>query len=104
MGGGGSDTLRGDAGADTLTGGADAYQFDYTAPGFGPDRILDFDLNGDDRIRIVGLGTAFDSFGEILAASSQVGTDVVINFGAAGSIALSNTTLASLTASDFVFI
>ena len=42
-------------------------------------------------------------FAEVLALSSQVGSDVVINFGGGNSITLVNVTLGSLHADDFVF-
>ena len=79
----GNDTLIGGAGNDTLTGGADNDRFEFAA-GFGIDRITDFQggAGSGDVIRLVGLGAAFDSFAEIMAATAQSGSNAIIRFGA----------------------
>jgi hypothetical protein len=51
----------------------------------------------------VGYGTALDTFAEVLAAASQVGTDVVFNFGNGGLITLQNVRLTDLAQNDFRF-
>ncbi|OFX03827.1 MAG: hypothetical protein A3E78_17310 [Alphaproteobacteria bacterium RIFCSPHIGHO2_12_FULL_63_12] len=100
----GSDTLLGETGADTMTGGADNDQF-WFFKGYGADVITDFTAGAglEDVIRIFGRGAAVDTLAEVLALSTQVGADVVINFGAGDTITLQNVTLASLNANDFIF-
>lgn len=103
-GGLGADTLNGGAGADTMSGGAGNDRFDFAA-GFGVDRIEDF-LAGagvGDVIRLTGLGTAYDTFAEILAAATQTGADTVINLGGSNTITLAGVAKTSLVADDFVF-
>jgi Ca2+-binding RTX toxin-like protein len=103
-GGLGADTLNGGTGADTMTGGAGNDRFDFAA-GFGVDRIEDF-LAGagvGDMIRLTGLGTAYDTFAEILAAATQTGADTVINLGGANTITLAGVAKTSLSADDFAF-
>ncbi|MEZ5895350.1 MAG: hypothetical protein R3C40_08325 [Parvularculaceae bacterium] len=112
-GGGGVDRLKGDAGDDTLNGrfgddsvsggaGDDLFEFRL---GHDNDIIDDFVAGAatDDVIKLIGFGAAFDTFAEVLAASSQVGADVLIDFGGGDSITLKNVTLANLHADDFSF-
>ena len=100
----GADILVGGAGRDTMAGGADNDQFWFFA-GDGADAIADFQAGAafGDIIRIFGRGLAIDTFAEVMARSSQVGADVVINFGGGDTITLQNVTLASLDAGDFLF-
>lgn len=99
-----ADTLIGGAGADTLAGGAGADTFEFAA-GFGADRITDFaeGAGAGDVMRLVCLGAAFDSFGEVIAAASQSGGDVVFNFGGGNTITVLSATVASFAADDFAF-
>ena len=120
-GGAGNDTLNGDAGEDTMTGGADndTFRFDATsdlAVGANADVITDFDDNGNDRIDLSALfGPAMTYLGAAaFTAAGQVrindiaGADVVVEINVRGSLAadmqirLTDTTLASMTASDFI--
>lgn len=100
----GADILMGEDGNDTATGGAGDDAFWYVS-GDGADRITDFTAGSgsDDVIRLFGFGGPVNTFAEVLALSSQVGSDVVINFGGGNSITLANVTLGSLHADDFVF-
>lgn len=100
----GADVLIGETGADTMTGGADNDQFWFFI-GDGADVITDFTAGAgtDDLIRIFARGAAVDTLAEVLALSTQVGADVVINFGAGDTITLQNVTLGTLDASDFLF-
>ncbi len=105
IGVGGNDTIDGGAGNDTLTGGgaADLFVFNGT---FGADRITDFSglfSGGRDVIVLSGLGPAFDSFDEVIAAASQSGANVVFNFGGGNTITVQNATLSNFAASD-IFI
>jgi Ca2+-binding RTX toxin-like protein len=85
-GGDGADTLYGEGGSDTLTGGLGADVFHGFADG-GLDRITDFSRAEGDRI-VLDAGTAY--------TSSQVGSDVVVAYGA-NQIVIVGVNLASLT-------
>jgi Ca2+-binding RTX toxin-like protein len=103
-GNGGANRLDGGTGNDTLTGrgGNDLFVF---GAGFGADTITDFAGNGaaaGDAITLA-LGAAFDSFAEVMAAGSQVGSNAVFDFGGGNTLTLSNTTLASLHQNDLLF-
>ncbi len=100
----GADTLVGGAGNDTLGGGAGNDTFEF-ASGFGADRITDLaeGAGAGDVIRLVGLGAAFNSFAEVIAAASQSGGDVVFNFGGGNTITVASATVAGFAADDFTF-
>jgi Ca2+-binding RTX toxin-like protein len=117
-GGAGQDSLRGGGGADTFVFSA----LTDSGPGGNRDVILGFDTGvglgasvGDDVIDVSALfagdlvyrGTnAFDGLGQLRVRAS--GSDVIVEVNAEGdlaadfSIRLSGTTLASMTASDFI--
>jgi len=71
--------------------------------GFGHDTIVDFvgGLGLSDVIRLDR--DIFKSFTSVLAASAQVGTDVVITKDADNTITLKNVMLINLSADDFTF-
>ena len=104
----GNDTLRGDAGADVLTGGigADACygglgndQFVF-APGDGADVINDFRAGGsEDWIKFNT--SALDTFDEILAAATDVGSNCVIRIDATSQVTLVGVHESELTLADF---
>ena len=48
--------------------------------------------------------TAFDTFAEVYAASSQVGANTVIDLGSLGEITLANVTRTNLVAGNFEFV
>ncbi len=100
----GDDQLIGDRGDDLLVGGAGNDTFLYFA-GDGADVITDFQAGAgsDDAIRLFNLGPAFDTFAEVLAATSDVGGDAVIDFGGGDQITLQGVTTANLHQDDFVF-
>lgn len=104
-GGGSIDTLVGGAGADLLIGGPGGDRFDFIGAGFGADRIAGFvaGAGAGDILRLAGLGGAFDSFAEIVAAATQVGADTVIDFGGGDMITLAGVQKATLAADDFIF-
>jgi len=101
---GGNDILLGGRGADTLTGGSGNDQFWYFN-GDGADTITDFTAGAgtDDLIRLFGLGSAFDTFAEVIAASSDNGADTTIDFGGGNTILLQGVTVGDLHQDDFVF-
>jgi Ca2+-binding RTX toxin-like protein len=94
----GNDTLIGGAGRDTLTGGAGNDTFVF-GPGFGRDTVTDF-APGSDVLQFDS--RVFADAGQVLAASVQVGADVVITCDAYNSVTLKNVALASLHAGDFL--
>ncbi|MFN3960010.1 MAG: hypothetical protein ACK4NP_08865 [Parvularculaceae bacterium] len=100
----GADTLVGGAGDDTLAGGAGADTFEF-APGFGADRIADFDEGASvsDVIRLVGLGEFFDSFEEVIAVATEAGADVIFDFGGGDTITVAGAAIAGFDANDFSF-
>jgi Ca2+-binding RTX toxin-like protein len=100
----GADTIIGGAGNDTQSGGAGNDTFEF-ASGFGADRITDFVEGGGvaDVIRLVGLGASFDTFAEVIGAATQVGSDVVFNFGGGNTITVVSATIAGFAANDFTF-
>lgn len=103
-GNGGNDTITGAGGNDTLTGGLGNDTFVF-ARGFGADQINDFSagVGISDQIRLL-LGTRFDSFAEVYAATTQVGANAVITISAADTITLINVTKTTLVADDFMFV
>src|SRR5262249_35851315 len=115
-----ANVLDGLAGKDTETGGGGNDIFHFTAVshsglGANADIIKDFDDSGDDRIDrsavfggvLVYKGTAaITGIGQVNVSAS--GADVLVHVNVAGSVAsdmdirLANTTLASMTQSDFI--
>lgn len=95
--GAGNDLLFGQGGNDTLYGGAGADRFAYLGPGFGADRVMDFE-DGQDRIdfsRVAGV-----SFASL--ALAQVAEGVLVTLGS-DSILLAGQNLANINQSDFLF-
>ena len=102
VGGSGNDRIVGRGGNDTLTGNGGNDVFDYDTRGFGSDLITDF--GSGDKIDLSFLNAAdLDSLKPFML---QDGDDVVITLGYDSDtevIRLQNVSLATLTASDFVF-
>jgi Ca2+-binding RTX toxin-like protein len=99
-GNGFANVLEGGSGNDVLTGGGgnDTLVF---RPGFGLDRVTDFDDSGNDTI---AFSTAvFADWTAVRDAMSASGADVVITLDADNTITLVGTTLASMTQDDFSF-
>lgn len=103
-GGGGGDTLWGQAGNDTLTGGDGFDRFVFETGG-GADIVVDAvgGPGASDLILFIGFGPTYDTFGEAILAASEVGADVVFDFGGGQSLTLLNATLAALDPDDFAF-
>lgn len=103
----GSDTVHGGAGDDIINLGvgdnvqADNSDIAYISSGSGNDTISSFD--GYDVIRILrnANGSGFQSGADILAAATQVGSDVVITLGGGNTLTLQGVSLASLSSADF---
>ena len=97
-GGSGNDTLDGGLGTDQLTGGTGADKFIFSN-NFGNDTATDFLVNVDQEVSSF---SNINSFSDWLAASSDVGSDVVTTSGA-NSVTFQGITLGSLDADDFIF-
>ncbi|MCB1504847.1 MAG: cadherin-like domain-containing protein [Hyphomicrobiaceae bacterium] len=102
--GGGNDTITGSEGSDIMRGGTGSDTF---ISGLGNDRILDFTLQTlssttHDLIDFSSPGHPAD-FDAVLAASTMVGSDTVIDLGGSNSLTLVGTNLQALTADYFVF-
>ncbi|SEG66061.1 beta strand repeat-containing protein [Bosea lathyri] len=98
--GSGDDRIEGGAGDDLLTGGSGTDTFHFAA-GFGRDAITDFGSSDTDIISFSD--SLFADFGTMIAASAQVGDDVVITVDAQTSLTLHEANLLSLSADDFRF-
>jgi VCBS repeat-containing protein len=100
----GNDRLEGGIGADTLSGGVGADTFVFAA-GFGKDVITDFAAGpGVLDVLELSLGTAFDTFAEVMAKATQVGVDTVFTFDANTSITLKGVQKTALVADAFHFV
>jgi serralysin len=98
----GSDFLSGSSGDDTLIGGKGNDTFEYSF-NFGHDVIKDFKAGaGTPDIMSID-DTIFADFAAVLAASTQVGDDVVITKDAGNTITLTNVLKTDLNADDFSF-
>ena len=73
------------------------------ADGDGSVRIADFQAGAasDDEIDLTGVGSAISSFSDVVSHASQIGSDIVIDFGNGDSITLLGVNLASLHQDDF---
>jgi uncharacterized protein YjiK len=93
--GGGTDTVVTGTGSDTI----------FFSPRNGTDTVTDFTGGAGvvDVLKLYGFGTSLDSFAEVFAASSQVGTDTHIALTDT-TIILQNVLRTSLVADDFVFV
>ena len=99
-----NDVIDGGAGNDVLTGfgGSDTFVFDA---GSGYDVITDFTTGtgtGDDTVKLSGY-SQFQNLGQVEAAMTQVGLDVVLKLDANDAIKFDNTTIAAFTANNFDF-
>ncbi len=89
VGGAGNDVISGKGGADT---------FIFT-PGSGYDVLTDFNGAQMDRVRVSDYG--FHTLGEVTAAMTQVGADVVLQLSPTDAIKFLNKTIAGFQPSDF---
>jgi Ca2+-binding RTX toxin-like protein len=102
-GGIGIDTLVGGAGNDILTGGTATDTFVVSAEP-GSDIITDFVAgSGTDHDVVKFDRAALTDYASMLAAASQVGSDVVISFADGNNLTLQNVDRSSLTVDNFEF-
>lgn len=97
-----NDTFTSSSGDDSLTGGAGSDTFDFH-PNFGNDSIEDFDTDSVSHDVIQFDTLIFADFAAVLAASQQVGSDVVITADNSNSLTLKSLNLSNLHADDFQF-
>jgi len=91
--------LDGRAGNDTLTGNAGADTFVFKQ-GYGQDIVTDFKIADGDMIDL----SAFGGIGALASLNiSQVGANVVIDFGGGDKLTLNNVAATALTEDSFVF-
>jgi Ca2+-binding RTX toxin-like protein len=100
-GGDGDDVLSGGTSLDHLTGGAGRDQFVFVNGEVRGDQVLDFTA-ADDVVVVSGF-VQLASFGDLQGHLFQVGDDVLVKFDADDSALLHGTTVASLTAGNFLF-
>ena len=99
-GGDGSDLIEGNAGSDTMTGGAGADSFVITLDNGSTDTITDFNVSGE-TIDLTQFNGVFDSFSELQAAMTQVGSDTHIDLGGSQTLVLENITSSNLVDTNF---
>jgi Ca2+-binding RTX toxin-like protein len=94
----GTDFLNGLAGNDTLNGGSEADEFVFSN-GTGDDLIVDFDTSSGDLLNIAAFG--FANIGAVLAASTNVGNDVILQLDADDSVTLVGVNISDFAMGDF---
>jgi len=110
-GGDGNDFVSGDEGDDALYGnkGADVFAYGKLngTLAFGDDVIKDFEFDGrgreGDTIKIVNLGTAFDTYAEVMSVAQQTADGVLFDFGNNRSLLVEDVRISELTSDYFVF-
>ena len=103
QGGIGDDILSGDEGDDVLYGGAGSDTFMF-APGFGVDGVLDFEA-GSAVSDVIEFSTdLFADFTALMAATTDFGTELMIEAGDGSQIWLIGVSKASLHQNDFAFV
>ena len=100
-GGLGDDRLEGRGGRDTMIGGAGSDTFVFSLHD-GIDTVADFQTAAGDTILLSGF-TGVSSYQDLLSHLSQVGSNSVLSFGNGDTLTLQNVSLSSLDASDFQF-
>ncbi|MFD1157617.1 matrixin family metalloprotease [Roseovarius aestuarii] len=101
-GGHDQDVLNGGAGNDALTGGRSADTFVFV-DGHGNDRITDFKPSSTVEFIDLSGVTVLNSFGDVVAASSNTAKGVLIDTGGGDSILVKGIRLNVLEVDDFLF-
>jgi len=101
-GGGGDDTINGGAGNDSLTGGGGADVFAYNSPGFGNDRIADFDVSRD-RLDLSALGITDFLTASLFLADSGNDTTFTLAYNGSQTATLVGVKFSQLSAANFIF-
>lgn len=102
---GGNDVIWGGLGAvsDSLFGGSGSDYF-YYGISEGADIIFDFEagLTSGELINVYNGGDDYDTFSEIMAIATQVGSNVVFDFGNSNTLTLVGVDIDDLVAENFV--
>ena len=102
LGNGGNDYLLGmNRSNDSLNGGAGIDTFGYDTSGGGADVIQGFFLG--EQISILGEDPNFDTQAEILAVGTDVGANVIFDFGGGNTLTIVGVNLADLPNNTFTF-
>ena len=99
--GSGTDKLEGGGGHDTLIAGSGTDTFVFN-PHDGVSTIIGFSASHGDTVLLSGIN-GISNYTNVLADASQVGSDTVLNFGTNEEVIFHNTSLSSLTSTDFQF-
>lgn len=105
-GGAGSDVLWGGAGHDIIYGGSGGDSF-LIGSGSGNDTIMDFEPVAIGEIVTIAKnvnGLDLSTFAQLMARTTMVGTDTVIDLGAGNSLKLAGIDKAFLSTDNFLFI
>ncbi|MDA8707847.1 pre-peptidase C-terminal domain-containing protein [Hellea sp.] len=102
FGNGGDDYLAGGAGEDVLNGGAGSDTFGYDTGSDGADVITTF-AAASEVILIHGGDPNYDSFAEVMAAATDVGSNVIFDFGGGNTLTVVGRAIADFSASNFDF-
>ncbi|MEZ5828250.1 MAG: hypothetical protein R3D01_07640 [Hyphomicrobiales bacterium] len=98
-GGAGDDVLIGDAGDDTLTGGAGEDVFIF-GDGSGNDTITDFEAGAGAGDVLDLLDFGFGTFANVVAAATDIGSDLLIQLDGDDSVTLLGVNVADLDQDD----
>ncbi|MEO1309332.1 MAG: calcium-binding protein, partial [Pseudomonadota bacterium] len=100
---GGNDIIIGGLAFDRIRTGMGNDEVRFSA-GDGNDIIEDFTAgSGAGDVLSLSLGSAFDTFAEVIASASDVDGNAVLSFGSSGSITLEGVAVADLAEDDFIF-
>ena len=103
LGNGGNDYLQGDMGNDSLNGGAGIDSFGYDTTFGGADVIQGFSTNELIYITNANFNSDFDTWAEVQAVGTDVGGNVIFDFGFGATLTIVGRNLAELDASNFDF-
>ncbi|MEP3890877.1 MAG: hypothetical protein ABJN69_10440 [Hellea sp.] len=99
VGNGGDDFLFGSFGNDTLIGGAGVDSYGYGTQSDGADVIFGFGTN--ELIYLFSGEGVYDSFTDVMAVGSDVGANVIFDFGGGNTLTIVGLNLADLDAGNF---
>ncbi|MEP3888917.1 MAG: calcium-binding protein [Hellea sp.] len=103
FGNGGNDYLQGDMGNDSLNGGAGIDSFGYDTTFGGADVIQGFSTNELIYITNASFVSDFDTWAEVQAVGTDIGGNVIFDFGFGATLTIVGKNLADLDASNFDF-
>lgn len=95
-GGLGRDTLNGGAGNDTLSGGRGSDTYVY-GMNYGADVVRGFQTRGKEADYLLISSALANDFNLLLASASQIGSDLLFNFGQGNTLKLENVNLAQFS-------